>query len=105
LIYILESTNSISLAVSQKIKWSLRFFNFSFIGFWLTLVVIGIKKGYWMYEGQHISFGEFQDSLHRMYLLFVLFGIGMAVGLYRLIVELIKLVIHLLNRNNKLIKG
>ncbi len=105
LIYILESTNSISLAVSQKIQWSLRFFNFSFIGFWLTLVVIGIKKGYWMYEGQHISFGEFQDSLHRMYLLFVLFGIGMAVGLYRLIVELIKLVIHQLNRNNKLIKG
>jgi len=55
-------------------------------------LVLGAKKGYWTYFCQQISFGEFQDSLHGMYILFFLFGIGMAVGLYRIVFELLKIV-------------
>jgi nitric oxide reductase subunit B len=97
--YILESTNLISIAATRKIQWSLRFFNISFIGFWLTLLVLGTKKGYWTYCCQQISFSEFQDSLHWMYILFVLFGIGMAVGLYKIVIELLKILKTQLNVN------
>jgi len=90
--YILESTDQITAVTTRKIQWSLRFFNIAFIGFWITLLVLGAKKGYWTYFCQQISFGEFQDSLHGMYILFFLFGIGMAVGLYRIVFALLNLV-------------
>jgi len=89
--YILESANLISIVATRKIQWRLRFFNIAFTGFWVTLLALGVKKGYWMYFCQQISFGEFQDSLHGMYILFIFFGIGMAIGLYKIVFELLKI--------------
>jgi len=89
--YILESANLISIVAKRKIESSLRFFNIAFLGFWLTLLILGAKKGFWTYCCRKISFGEFQDSLHWMYVLFVFFGIGMAVGLFKIVFELLKI--------------
>ncbi len=89
--YILESANLISIVATSKIQWNLRFFNSAFMGFWMTLLVLGAKKGYWTYFCQQISFGEFQDSLHGIYILFIFFGIGMAIGLYEIVFELLKI--------------
>jgi nitric oxide reductase subunit B len=88
--YILESTNLISVTTTHKIQWSLRFFNIAFLGFWLTLLILGIKKGYWTYSCQQITFGELQNSLHWLYILFFIFGLALAVGVYRIIFELLK---------------
>lgn len=88
--YILESTNLISVTTAHKIQWNLRFFNIAFIGFWLTLLILGIKKGYWTYSCQQISFGELQNSLHWLYILFFIFGLALAGGVYRIVFELLK---------------
>jgi nitric oxide reductase subunit B len=88
--YILESTNLISVTTAHKIQWSLRFFNITFIGFWLTLLILGIKKGYWTYSYQQVSFSELQNSLHWLYILFFIFGLAMAGGIYRIVFELLK---------------
>ncbi len=98
--YILESTSFIPFASAQRIQWSLRFFNRSFIGFWVILVMMGVNKGYWMYLGQQISFGEFQDSQQYIYMLFLFFGIGMAVGLSLLVFEMLKNLKNQLNLNH-----
>jgi nitric oxide reductase subunit B len=89
--YILESTNRISAAATHKIRWSLCFFNSSFMSFWLTLLVLGVKKSYWTSFCQKISFAEFQDSLHWIYIFFLLFGIVMATGLFIIVFELLKI--------------
>ncbi|WP_333600728.1 cbb3-type cytochrome c oxidase subunit I [Flavobacterium sp.] len=89
--YILESTNLISVNATRKIQLGLRVFNFSFVGFWLLLLLIGAKKGYWTCFNSSLSFGEFQHSLHWLYVLFFIFGLGMATGLYRIVFELLKI--------------
>ncbi|TBX67012.1 cbb3-type cytochrome c oxidase subunit I [Flavobacterium silvisoli] len=97
--YILESTGLIAATITRKIEKSLTFFAVAFFGFWLTLLVLGAKKGYWMFFGQRLSFGEFQDSLRGMYILFFLFGIGMAIGLYRIVFSLLRIINSLVSIN------
>lgn len=88
--YILELENSFSLISKNRIKFGINFFNGSFLLFWITLLTIGAKKGYWIFFSNSISFGKFQDSLHWMYILFTLFGFGILVGLYIIVFELLK---------------
>ncbi|WP_162127931.1 cbb3-type cytochrome c oxidase subunit I [Flavobacterium phycosphaerae] len=97
--FILESTHQITAQAKRKIQRSLRFFNSAFVGFWLTLLILGTKKGYWTYFDQQRTFGEFQDSLHGFYILFFLFGISMAIGLYLIVFELLNSVKTLLKIN------
>jgi len=36
-----------------------------------------------------LSFGQFQDAMHGFYVVFVLFGLGIFIGLYRIVFELL----------------
>lgn len=86
--YILESTNG--LVIVKRIQIGLRIFNSSFALFWISLLLMGIKKTYWANFNQDISFGKFQDSMHWFYLLFVFFGVGIFTGLSLIVIELLR---------------
>jgi nitric oxide reductase subunit B len=85
--YILES-NQYSFSVS-KIRFGIRLFQTSFILFWCCLLLMGVQKANWTFFNQALSFSQFQDAMHWFYLLFVLFGLGIFIGLYRIVFELL----------------
>jgi nitric oxide reductase subunit B len=74
----------------KRIALGVKIFNVSFLLFWVSLLIMGIKKGYWLFFSESMSFSKFQDSLHWMYTLFTLFGIGILIGLYLIVFEFIK---------------
>jgi nitric oxide reductase subunit B len=88
--YIIEIENSFTKSTLKKLTIGIKIFHISFVLFWLTLLILGVKKGYWTFFRQNISFGKFQDSLHWIYVVFTLFGIGILVGLYVVIFEFLK---------------
>ncbi len=88
--YILDLEKKITFISEKRIHIGTKIFSISFMLFWLTLLLLGIKKGYWMYFNQILSFSKFQDSLHWIYTVFVLFGMGIFVGLYIIVFELLK---------------
>jgi nitric oxide reductase subunit B len=85
--YILES-NQYSFSVS-KIRFGIRLFQTSFVLFWGCLLLMGVRKAHWTFFNQALSFSQFQDAMHWFYLLFVLFGLGIFIGLYRIVFELL----------------
>ncbi|MBK8599734.1 MAG: cbb3-type cytochrome c oxidase subunit I [Flavobacterium sp.] len=90
--YIIEVENPFAAMTIHRINRAVSLFNGSFMLFWVSLLVLGMKKGYWTYFGNNISFGQLQDSLHGFYIVFVIFGLGVAIGLYIIILELLKIV-------------
>lgn len=88
--YIIETENPFTKSSLKKLTLGIKIFHISFVLFWITLLILGVKKGYWTFFSQHISFGKFQDSLHWMYVVFTFFGIGILVGLYVVIFEFLK---------------
>lgn len=88
--YIIESQILIPFLSQRKIKAGIKIFNISFIGFWIILLLLGAKKGYWLFFSKNISFGQFQDSMHWIYIVFTIFGIGILIGLYAVVFELLK---------------
>jgi len=85
--YILES-NQCSLSVT-KIRYGIRLFQTSFVLFWGCLLLMGVRKAHWTFFDKTLSFSQFQDVMHWFYLLFVLFGLGIFIGLYRIVFELL----------------
>ena len=88
--YILETEKILDKLSQIRINVGIKIFNYSFLLFWCILLLMGAKKSYWTYFRQDISFSQFQDSLHWMYILFTLFGIGILVGLYCIVFEFLK---------------
>ncbi len=97
--YIIESQILIPLASQRKIKTGIQIFNTSFIGFWIILLILGAKKSYWTFFSKNSSFGQFQDSMHWIYMVFTIFGIGILIGLYVVVFELLK-GLRLISKNN-----
>jgi nitric oxide reductase subunit B len=75
-------------------KWyfplGFQIFNLSLVLFWICLLLAGIKKSNWMYFTKDIPFSEMQASLYWYYSAFVLFGIGISIGISFLIIPCIK---------------
>jgi nitric oxide reductase subunit B len=88
--YILEITNPLDTRSRKNIQIGIKIFHSSFLLFWITLLLLGAKKGYWTFFNPTISVGNFQDSLHWIYTLFFLFGIGILIGLYIIVFEFLK---------------
>ncbi len=88
--YILETEKILDKLSQIRINVGIKIFNYSFLLFWCILLLMGAKKSYWTYFRQDISFSQFQDSLHWIYILFTLFGIGILVGLYCIVFEFLK---------------
>lgn len=74
----------------------IRIFHISFIGFWLVLIFMGIERSRWIYFSENVLFGAFQDSMHIAHILFTILGIGIFVGLYILIYQLIQHIVLIL---------
>ncbi len=88
--YILETEKILDKLSQIQINAGIKIFNYSFLLFWCILLLMGAKKSYWTYFRQDISFSQFQDSLHWIYILFTLFGLGILVGLYCIVFEFLK---------------
>ena len=88
--YILEIENPFSKLSQKRIHLSIKIFNYSFLFFWIILLVLGVQKCYWTFFTKDIPFGQFQDSMRWLYILFTLFGIGILVGLYWIAFEFLK---------------
>lgn len=56
-------------------------FNISLFFFWISLLIAGGKRSYWMYVSKTGLFSEMQDSLIPYYISFFIFGIGIFVSL------------------------
>ncbi len=56
-------------------------FNISLFFFWISLLIAGGKRSYWMYVSKTGLFSEMQDSLVPYYISFFIFGIGIFISL------------------------
>lgn len=88
--FIIDSENKFTLVSEKRIAIGIKIFNFSFLLFWASLLIMGIKKGYWNFFSKNESFSQLQDSLHWIYVLFVIFGLGIFIGLYIIVFEYLK---------------
>lgn len=88
--YIFNTEFSFSERTVKNLKKAIHLFHISFILFWITLLIMGLKKGVWQFGNSNETFSKFQESLHVFNLAFVLFGIGMIVGFGIIITQLIK---------------
>lgn len=101
--YILESENKFTFISEKRIRNGIKIFNISFFLFWVSLLLMGIKKGYWNFFSKNESFSQLQDSLHWIYVLFVSFGLGIFIGLYIIVFENLKN-IKSISKNNSNIR-
>lgn len=66
---------------TKWIKRSFIAFNVSLFFFWISLLIAGGKRSYWMYISKEGLFSEMQNSLVPYYISFFIFGIGIFVSL------------------------
>lgn len=92
--FIIDSENKFTPVSEKRIALGIKIFNVSFLLFWISLLIMGIKKGYWTFFSKHESFSQLQDSLHWVYILFVIFGLGIIVGLSIIIFTFIKNIVY-----------
>ncbi len=69
-------------------------FNISLFFFWISLLIAGGKKSYWMYVSKNGLFSEMQDSLIPYYISFFIFGIGIFVSLLIVAFPIFKAFFH-----------
>jgi nitric oxide reductase subunit B len=88
--FIIENENKFTQVFEKRITLGIKIFNISFFLFWVSLLLMGIKKGYWNFFSKNESFSQLQDALHWIYILFVIFGLGILIGLYIIVFEYLK---------------
>lgn len=91
-LYIVSKVNPNIKISFSTLHWGYKIFHFSLLVFWISLLLAGIKKSNWMYFTKDIPFSEMQQSLFWVYLVFVLFGIGVFIGLMLIAIPSIKLI-------------
>ncbi|MFT3920500.1 cbb3-type cytochrome c oxidase subunit I [Cloacibacterium sp.] len=91
-IYIFEETKKFTPQTVAFLKMGINIFNISFVGFWVILIIMGIEKSKWMYFTENVLFSTFQDSMHAIYIIFTIFGLGLLIGLYMVIFKLLKII-------------
>lgn len=93
--YLLETEKIYSEKTNKILLNGIKIFNISFVGFWLILILMGIEKTKWLYFTKNILFGDFQDSMHYIYVAFTIFGLGILIGLYIVIYKLIQHILYI----------
>ncbi len=73
----------------RRINPGFKIFNFSLFFFWLSLLAAGIRKSIWMYFTSGVTFRELQSGQHWIYVSFLIFGIGIFVGISMIAVPLL----------------
>ncbi|MBM6498180.1 cbb3-type cytochrome c oxidase subunit I [Flavobacterium macrobrachii] len=100
--FIIEYENKFTFISEKRIRNGIKIFNISFLLFWVSLLLMGIKKGYWTFFSKNESFNQLQDSLHWIYILFVIFGLGILVGLNIIVFEYLKNIKSISKNNSNL---
>jgi nitric oxide reductase subunit B len=67
-----------------------KIFHLSLLIFFFALILAGVQKSIWMYFTKNVAFSEMQNSLYWIYLVFLIFGVGILVGLSLIILPAIK---------------
>ena len=75
---------------SFQMRFGFKLFQVSFVGFWISLLIAGIKKSNWMYFTSGMPFSEMQNALHTVYLFFLIFGVGIFLGLLLVVLPLLR---------------
>jgi len=86
--YIFNTEFSFTEKIIKNLKTGIGVFHISFILFWITLLIMGLKKSIWLFGNSTETFSKFQESQHTLHLTFVLFGIGIITGLGIIIINL-----------------
>lgn len=68
--------------------------------FWITLIVIGLKKGLWQMNPNATSFSSFMQSLKSYFIVFFVFGTVMSIALFYLSYFLIKVLLNSLRNTS-----
>ncbi|HWS60620.1 MAG TPA: cbb3-type cytochrome c oxidase subunit I [Flavobacterium sp.] len=89
-LYIVSKINPAFDFKMRQLQWGYKIFNVSLVLFWISLLLAGIKKSNWMYFTKGIPFAKIQDSLHWYYCGFLLFGIGIFIGLLLIVIPVLK---------------
>lgn len=88
--YIFNSKFSFSNKTVEHIKKGIQLFHISFILFFISLLIMGLKKSIWLFGNSNETFSNFQASQHPLNLAFVVFGCGIIIGLGIIIHQLFK---------------
>lgn len=84
-----------------KIRFGFRLFQVSLLGFWVSLLIAGVKKSNWMYFTKGIPFSAMQHSLHMVYLCFLLFGTGMLIGILLIVTPFLRQIAEIISQDNQ----
>ncbi len=88
--YIFNKEKEFSAKTINRLKKGIFIFHFSFIFFWISLLIMGVKRSYWQFFQSNISFSKFQESQHWLNIVFVSFGVGIIIGLSTIAYNLFK---------------
>ena len=102
--YILQESRGMTERMQAVILRGVKIFNISFVGFWVILIIMGVKRSQWIYFSEEMLFGAFQDSMHVLHIGFVIFGSGLLVGIYIVICQFIRHIISILKFLHHIIK-
>lgn len=94
--FILDKIKAISNNTKRYIVIGTKIFNLSFTCFFITLLVMGVERSKWIYFSENILFSQFYDGNKHLHILFGIFGLGLLLGMYIIIYQLIKLIIHII---------
>ena len=61
--YIIEIENPFTISSLKKLIIGIKIFHISFVLFWITLLALGVEKGYWTFFSQHTSLGVISDGM------------------------------------------
>ena len=86
--YIFNTEFSFSENTIKKLKNGIQLFHVSFILFWITLLIMGLKKSIWLFNNSTETFNKFQEAQHILHITFVFFGLGIITGLGIIIYQL-----------------
>jgi nitric oxide reductase subunit B len=86
--YIFNTEFSFTEKTVKNLNIGIRIFNISFLLFWICLLIMGIKKSFWLFGNSTETFSKFQESQHTLHIIFVLFGLGISTGLGIIIINL-----------------
>ncbi len=90
LFFIVSKINPLFNTNRFAIKNGRNLFRVSLFLFWITLLIAGVKKSYWMYFSENIIFSEMQDSLYYVYLAIFVFGMGLVISILMLSIPLLR---------------
>lgn len=88
--YIFNTEFSFTERTIRKLKKAIQVFHISFIFFWTTLLIMGLKKSIWLFGGSIETFSKFQESQRFLNIAFVFFGLIMLTELGIIVTQLIK---------------